>query len=174
MSNPWSGKMAKALTSQRRPRYVWNTFLIIIVAVILFALSSFVYQVLCSYRCYETKQIYFEYKDNFLYTDVSSYEIPDDEKQEIGINVLIHKVKSGEEINLSISKISGKLIEVIYKDEIVYKTTVPPILPTIVAFVVLIVPLLCFIAFMFYVINAKKPSKRISKIQHQLLLKYYK
>lgn len=174
MSNPWSGMLAKSINSKKRSRTFWNMFFSLGIIIILTCMSVFVYQIMCDYSNYESEQIFIEYKDGHLVTDACSYEIPKVEKQEINIRELIETVKNGEKITLSISKISGEVLEVKYLSKEVYKKERTPIIPTVVACVLLILPILSFFIFMLVVTNIKKPGKRIDKLQKKFLLRFYK
>ena len=120
-----------------------------------------------------TVWLYVGYEDGNLITNINSFEIPDYDDQEINISVLKYKVKSNEEITLHISKITDDLLEVKYLCETDYKKRTIPVIPTFIASIVLVIPMLGLCTFMLVVTNIKNPSKRIRKIQKQFLLNTY-
>lgn len=174
MSNPWAGQLAKNITSKKRSRLFWNVFFSILILGVVFAMSCFVYQVVAERCTYDSEQIFIEYKNEWLTTDVSSFKIPESDKQEIKISNLTKIVNSGETITMTVSSVSGELLEVKFQDDKVYKRQLTPIMPTVVVSIVLVIPMLAFMIFMLVVTNIKHPSKRIDKIQRQFLLRFYK
>ena len=171
MSNPWTGKLAKAITATKRTRKFWNIFCAIIVFIILFGLSSFIYQVCSDYMRYDIEEIYVEYRDKILITNSSSFEIAEYNDQEVKITKLHEVVKKGEKIVLSISKISKELMEVKYQNQTVYKKNTA----SVVGGVVLLLPIVAVIAFFWIAINVKNPkSKLINQLQKELMLRFYK
>ena len=173
MSNPWSGHVAKGIKSKKRPRIFWNVFFSIVIAVILLVMLIFAYQIASECLKYDSVQIFVEYENGYLITNVDSFEIHEYDKQEIEISKLLGMVDTGEKITLTISRISGELLEVKYLNDVVYKKVPTPIIPTIVAMFLLVFPMLGFCIFMLIVTNIKNPSKRIDKIQSKFLLRFY-
>ena len=163
-----AGQLARALAKGKKSRYIWNIFWIITLLLILYCIFLFVYQILCDYVCYETKQIYVRCEDGYLITDVDSFEIVENDRQDININALIKTVDVGSEINLTINHFSGELLEIKKEDKTVYKVALTSSVD-IIAFVLLFVPMLAFVVFMLVVTNIKNPGRRIKNIQNQFL-----
>ena len=171
MSNPWSGMIAKTITSKKRSRLFWNLFFYSVIFVIALAMSVFVYQIVSDHSKYDEEQIFIEYKNGYLITDIASFKTPKNEEQEINIKTLIQSVNSGDKICLTISKVSGDLLEVKHNNNSIYKKATTPILPTVLASFILVFPILGFCIFMLFVVNIKNPSEKIDKIQRRFLLR---
>ena len=174
MSNSWSGFVAKGITSKKRPKIFWNIFFTVLIFITLSAMSVFVYQLASEHYKHDSEQVFIAYKNGYLTTDVDSFKISKSDRQEIRIYNLIQSVDTGEKITLTISNISGDLLEVEYLDELVYKKELTPIIPTAMACVFLVFPMLVFFIFMLVVTNMKSPGKQIAKIQNKFLLRFYK
>ena len=174
MSNTWTGMTAKSICARKRTRTFWNIFFCIIIAVILLALSLFAFQIASENVKYHTEQIFIEYEGGFLGTDSERFKIPNEERQEIGIQRLIRRVQRGDGITLTVSRLSGTLLEVEYAGDLVYKREPTPVLPTALACVILVIPMLGFCIFMLIITNIKNPGKRIEKMQDKFLLKFYR
>ena len=174
MSNPWAGQMAKHIASRRRPRWFWNLFFGVAIFLILISFLFFIYNVLCDHSIYESEQIFIACQETNLITDINSFEIVEKDKQEVKIFKLKETIKSGDKITVTVSSISGDLIQVEHKDIVVYKKETTPILPGVLGFAFLGLPCLAFSIFMLIVTNIKNPGKRISKLQKEFLLKFYK
>ena len=174
MSNSWSGFVAKSITSKKRPKSFWNIFFIIAIIIVLSVMCVFIYQVASEHFKHDSEQVFVEYKNGYLTTDSNSFKIHENDKQEIKISKLIQLVDEGDKITLTISNLSGDLLEIKYLNEIVYKKEPIPIAPTVIMCVFLVFPMLGFFIFMLVVTNMKSPGKKIAKIQNQFLLKFYK
>lgn len=173
MSHPWSGKLAKTIASKKRTRSFWNTFFIIGTTIIVIALSSLFYQLISECVVYESEQIFIDYVDGHLITDVSTFELPDDRKQVVTIDELTATVNKGDKIILTISDISGELIKASYNKKTVYQKTTIDVTTSMIGVSIVVMPVLTFCVFMLVVTNIKNPSKRIDKIQSKFLLRFY-
>ena len=174
MVNPWAGKLAKDITSKKRTSTFWNIFFVVMILIILVCMACFIYQAISDRRAYSSVQSFVEYKDGRLVTDGATFNIPEAEKQEVRINKLTLKVKTGDSITLKISNLSGELLEVQYDGDTVYKKEPTPIIPAMIMFPILILPILAFLVFMLVVTNIKSPGPKIKKIQDSYLLRFYK
>ena len=174
MITPWAGQVAKHIMSKKRPRSFWNVFFSVGIFLILFFVSTPYFKMVSERVTYTTSQTFIEYKDGHLYTDVDSFKIPEQDQQEVEIITFLKAVDNGDEITLTISKISGELLEVEFLNKVVYKKMPTPIAPTVIFSIILVLPILAFCVFMLVVTNIKHPGKRIDKIQKQFLLRIYK
>lgn len=172
MINPWiSGKLAKMLVQKRRTRKFWNiVFSLFILFLISFAFV-FLYRILCDHLVHEEEHIYINCYDGFIVTETGSYKIADDDKQEVKIFMLEAKVKNGDKIVLSLSKISGELLEVKFFSSTVYKVQVDDLDAFIILIVVFFLPFLGLSIFMLIVTNIKNPNKKIDNLQRKFLLR---
>ena len=172
MINPWlAGQLAKILTKKRRTRKFWNiVFSSFILFLVCFAFV-FLYRILCDHLVHEEEHVYIGYYDGFLVTEIGSYKIADVSKQKVNISMLEANVKNGDKIVLSLSKISGELIEVKKFSSTVYKVKVDQLGPFIFLIVVFFLPLLGLSIFMLIVTNIKKPNKKIYDLQKKFLLR---
>ena len=171
MSNPWSGKLAKSIMGKKRPRVFWNTFFGAMILITLIVSSIFLYQVISGCFKYDTEQVFIDYKDGYFITDVTEYELPKNpESKNI---MLIHRLNSGDKISLSVSSLSGELLEVRHLNDIVYQKAVTSIVSTVLVCLLLICPMLGILIFMLVAVNIKNPGKRIYKIQKELLLQMH-
>ena len=174
MSNGWlAGQVAKTITGKKRSRKFYNVFLIIVLTVLTISfLYIAIFQILSDYTTYESEQIFIDYSDGYLQTNSDSFKIADDKSQEIKIRQLLLRAEKGDNIRLKISSISGELIEIKYSGKVVYKVITTDIRAVISFFI-----LLCFgyglVIFMLIVVNAKKPRKRIDKLQKKAILRFY-
>lgn len=171
----WAGHIGKSIASKKRPRIFWNFFWGGGIILIIFAMLSFTFQATADRLTYSLEQFFVEQEAGYLITDVDTFELADKEKQETPISELTKKVKSGDVIKLSISKLSGELIEVKnVENEIVYKKELTPIMPTVIASAVIVIPMLSLFVFMLIVTNMKHPKGKIKKFQDTFLLRIYK
>ena len=171
MSNPWSGKLAKSIMGKKRPRVFWNTFFGAMILITLIVSSIFLYQAISVCFKYDSEQIFIDYKDGYFITDITEYKLPKSSKAK---NImLIDRLDSGDQIFLSVSSLSGELLEVRHLNDVVYQKAVTPIVSTILVFLFIICPMLGSMIFMIVVVNIKNPSKRIYKIQKELLLQMH-
>ena len=174
MSNPWSGQLAKFLTSKKRTRRFWNVFFSIFTSIIIIALCIFIYQLISENVVYQTEQKFVEYKDGYLITQNCSFEIPDSYEQEVSIDELISSVHEGDSILLLVSAVSDVLIQVTYDSKVVYRRATIDVIPSVICAVVLVLPALTFGIFMLIITNIKKPGKKIDNIQSKYILRFYK
>ena len=174
MINPGlSGQIAKSITSKKRPRSFWNVFLGTLIALIVIPLSCGFMQVASDTFYHREEHIFVEYKENQLITEFGNFKIVEEEKQDVSIQKLIKKVKSGDTVILAISDVSGELLEVKYLNDVVYKQKLFSMTVFIVFCFILVFPILGLCIFMLVVTNIKNPSKRIDKIQSEFLLRFY-
>ena len=168
-----AGRIAKSITSKKRPRWFWNVFLGTLIAIIVITLSCGFIQVASDTFNHREEHIFVEYKENQLITESGSFKVVEEEKQDVSIRKLIKKVKSGDTVILTISDISGELLEAKYLNDVVYKQKLSSMTVFIVFCFILVFPILGLVVFMLVVTNIKNPSKRIDKIQSQFLLRFY-
>ena len=128
------------------------------------------YNIACDYAKDVSKQVYVDYCDGYLVTKNNTYEIAEYENQEVKIKELIQTVKPNDEIEVSVSKINGDLIEVNCLEKTVYKKELFSIVSFVIAAIILIIPMLSLCIFFLVVTNIKNPNKRIAKIQSKYLL----
>lgn len=172
MSNPWAGKLAKSIFSQKRSRVFWSMLFGAMMVIILISSFVYLYQVISGCFKYDTEQVFIDYKDGYFITDVTEYELPKNpESKNI---MLIHRLNSGDKISLSVSSLSGELLEVRHLNDIVYQKAVTSIVSTVLVCLLLICPMLGILIFMLVAVNIKNPGKRIYKIQKELLIKIHK
>ena len=175
MNYGWAGHVASGIASKKRPRIFWNIFWSVMIIGTCLAMLMFVYQASADRITYSTEQIFIEEDAGYLITDVDSFKLADKEKQEIRISVLTQNGNSGDVIKLSISKLSGELIEVKNVENVtVYKKELTPIMPTVIASTVIVIPMLSLFVFMLIVTNMKHPKGKIKKFQDTFLLRIYK
>jgi len=173
MGNPWSGKLAKSVCSKKRTRTFWNVYFGVFLAVIFICMSGFSYQAASDYIKYEKEEIFVVYEDGYVITDLDSYKVVKEEKQDVDARKLVRDVASGEKVHLTVSKLSGQLLEVKHLGKTVYKKELTPIAPTVIMTFLLVIPMISLCIFMLVVVNAKNPGKRIEKIQDRMVLKFY-
>ena len=171
---PWIGPCVRSLKSKKRSRAFWNIFFIVSIVIILLAMSCFGISVASDYCYHESEQIFIEYKNETLVTDVGSFKVATDKKQEVPIANLIKNVDEGAKITVTASKISNQVLEIKCRDTVVYKKEPTPIIPTVIAGAILVIPMLVFFIFGLVVVNIKNPGKRIDKIQKKYILRFYK
>lgn len=172
MSNPWSGMFTKTILSKRRSRKFWNIFLISILVIIVFSLSSLSYVLLNDYYVETKEYTFISYENNFVITNERSFEVARKDRQEIEISRLVNRVSSGETVEITIGKITKELIEIKFNKETVYKKELVPILPNVLGCIFLIFPVLTFLVFLFIVVNIKKvPNKFIDNLQKKMILR---
>ena len=172
MNNPWlAGQIAKILTQKRRTRKFWNMFFSSIILLLVCLAFIFLYRLSCDHFVHEEEHIYVGYNYGFLVTEIGSYKIADENNQKVNISFLKSVVKSGEKIILSISDISGELIEVKYSSLTVYKVKIDQLAPSIFLLSVFFLPMICLTIFMLIVTNIKNPSKKIDNLQRKFLLR---
>ena len=170
MINPWlSGQLAKILTRKKRTRKFWNIVFSSFILFILCFSFVFLYRILCDHLVHEEEHFYVGYHDGFLVTEIGSYKIADEDNQKIHISMLKAKAKKGDKIVLSLSKISGELIEVEHFSSTVYKVKTDELGAFILLLTVFFLPFLGLSIFMLIVINIKKPSKKIYDLQKKFL-----
>ena len=170
---PWIGPCARSLGSKKRTRTFWNIFFIVSIVIVLFAMSCFVISVASDHLYYESEQMFVEYKNGILITDVGSFNVATEKNQEIKIDNLVKNVNEGDNITVTVSKIKNQVLEVKCSDKVVYKKIPTPIMPTVIASAVLVIPMLVFFVFGLVVVNIKNPGKRIAKIQKKYILRFY-
>ena len=172
MGNAWSsGQISKAFTNRPRPRYIWNLFLFFLLGVILCFVGIFFYQVLEDYICYQTQQIYLDYRNEYLITNSDEFKIMEKDKQDINVNALIRNVDIGEPIDLTIGTISGELLQVTSQSgQIVYKVSTIQV-ETIIALLVLVFPIIAILVFLIIAVNVKRPKGPMEKFQRKYLLR---
>ena len=174
MSHPYAGQMAKTLTAKKRPRYVWNLFFCGLIGLILLMYLVFVYGVLCDHITSDHVQIYLDHDENRLVTDQGGFEFADFHNQKIAFSMFSNSISEGEKIILTISDINDELLTVKYKGEVVYQVQLAPVLPTVIASIVLILPMLIFCIVMLIIINIKHPSKKVDRFRSKFLLRIHK
>ncbi len=170
MSNPWTGMVAKSITSNKRPRSFWNAFFSIALLITIIGMVLCTYHIVADRIEIEVADTYLKYDNGSLYTVNSTYSIPDIGNQNININVLRKKVSSGDPVLLTVSKITGDLLSVQYRGEVIYEKAKTPIIPAAIAFTIAI----SFFVFMLVVTNIKHPNKFVDKVQRGYLLRIYK
>ena len=173
MSWIWTSNIAKSITERPRTRRFWNVFFALMVSIIAVGIFIFIYQVASENITYDSEQTFIEYEDGYFITDVDSFKIPKYEKQDVDIYKFLRTVDPGEKVTLSISKLSGELIRVNFDDEIVYSQKVTEILPAILGWAILGLPMLGLIVFMWISVNIKNPSKKIDRFRRKYLLEFH-
>ncbi len=173
MSWIWTSKIAKSITKGPRTRRFWNVFFSLMVSIIAVGIFIFIYRVASENITYDTKQTFLEYEDGYFITDVDSFKIPKYEKQDIDIYNFLRTVDPGEKVTLSISKLSGELINVTYNEKTVYSKKVIELLPAILGWAILGLPMLGIIVFMWISVNIKNPSKKIDRFRRKYLLEFH-
>ena len=174
MSSPWAGPFARAVTSKKRTRKFWNVFFgIMITASVILMTAPFC--LVISERCtYDREEIFVEYKDGVLATSVASYKVVEPGKQNVKINNLTKRVEAGDKIELTISKVNGKLIEARHQNEVVYSIEMIPTMPALLFLIVVFLPLIGVMVFLWIVVNLKNPPKKLDKLQGEMVLRFYK
>ena len=174
MSTAWrAGQLAKALTSRRRPRKVWNAIFCFCIAVYLLGVSMVTYAFLEGHWFQVSTDIYVKCEDGCLITNEHKIEIPEVKHQDIPFSTLLRTVETGDRIRLKISSVSGELLEVAYQGNVIYRT-IQTTLGVYVAFLCLFFSFTGLVIFLLVVINMKHPSRRLQKIQDKFIIRYYK
>ena len=107
-------------------------------------------------------------------TSVASYKVVEPGKQNVKINNLTKRVEAGDKIELTISKVNGKLIEARHQNEVVYSIEMIPTMPALLFLIVVFLPLIGAMVFLWIVVNLKNPPKKLDKLQGEMVLRFYK
>ena len=174
MSNSWSGKIAKTIGAKKHSKRYWNTLFSTVTLIIIVVFSVFAFHFMCDHISYEESHIFVEYKDKRLITATAIFDIPERELQEVVIGQLTESVKSGDELFLKLSVISGELLEARKVQKIVYKKAVIDPVSAFVGWLLLGLPMLGLCVFMLIVTNIKNPGKRLLKLQKSYMIMIYK
>lgn len=170
MGNAWrSGQFAKSFTKEPRPRYIWNIFLLSVLGIILCFVSILGYWLLESSVCDQTRQIYLGCQNEYVITDVDTFQIADKEDQVVNVNALIRNVNIGESIDLTISSVSGRLLEVSDNGQLVYQVQTIQI-GAVIAMFILVLPIIIFLVLCLIATNAKHPKGWMKKFQNTYVL----
>ena len=109
----------------KKPRCVWNCFWGIFLAIFI---GFYIYTsciVFGGLVTYQTEQIYEKYADGILHTNVDSYKIDTtSDRIEIPISKFLTSADRGTSVQLTVSKISGELIEIQSDGKVLYKVPV--------------------------------------------------
>ena len=170
----WSGQVAKSICRKKRTRTFWNIFWGVVLLVVVIAMSSCIYQILCDYVTYESEQTYINIDGNSIITDAGSFTISESSTQTVFIDKINKTVKKGDTVSIEISLVTDELIRITHNEVVVYEQQLVSIWATAIAMVLLVFPMIGFSIFMLVITNIKNPSKRIDKIQSQYLLRFYK
>ena len=167
--NSWAGKLAKLIMSKKHTKRFWNIFFGILLTLILIGYSVFAYKILCDYITYESEQIFLGIEDGEIITNSSTFKIPSTDQQEITIHRLSLEVQNGEKIKLFISRLNGDLMEVKYRESTVYSRIRTPVVPGIIAGILLLLPACSLIVFVLVAINSSSSNKTLLKIKKALV-----
>ena len=114
---------------------------------------------------YQTVQIYEKYEHGCLYTDADVFEI-ETETVEVDISCLLVSAKSGDRLQLTISRITGELIKIQLNENVLYE------LPLIPSAIWVQQPLCLFLlgcgVFMLVVVNLKNSKGYLKKLQRDM------
>ena len=172
MMNPWfAGKLAKLICQRKRTRKFWNIVFSLFILFLLFFAGIFLYRVLCDHLVREEEHVYIGCSDGLLVTEIGTYKIAHENKQEVNISKLKTTLKHGDKIVLSLSKISGELMEAKHLSSTVYRVKVDQLDAFIILMVIFFLPFLGLSIFMLIVTNIKNPNKKIDSLQRKFLLR---
>ena len=153
------------LKNKKKTRLVWNIFW---GAILTFWLVFYIYttgSILGGLSLYEENTRYIKYDEGFLYTEHGEYEIKTEEV-DISIETFLENAKSGDNIQLKISKINGELYEIQKNGIVLYQIPLIPIAIWIQQPLCIIFMGICI--FGLVVTNLKKPKGQLKKIQQEL------
>ena len=165
-----AGRMARMITSHKQPRWFWNVFWSAVLLMILYVVTVCILQLASDHICNQYEQVYLTYQDGKLTTDVAEYAL---DHQNAVLNQIAEHAIRGENIHLTVSRLSGKIICITQKNNTLYQASVSSV-AAVVSFAIVLMPMLGLTVFMLAVTNIKNPGKRIDRIQKRFLLRYYK
>jgi len=151
----------------KKPRWVWSCFWGIFLA---FYIGLYIYTsciVFGGLVTYQTEQIYEKYADGILYTNVDSYKIDTtSDRIEIPISKFLTYAERRTSVQLTVSKISGKLYEIQCDGKVLYKVSTAPTAAW--AQQPLFLALIGTCIFMLIAVNLKNPKGRLKKLQEEM------
>ena len=153
--------------SKKKQRWIWNVFWSAVLAFIMFLYAYSTIYLLGGMFIYHTEQKYVRYFNGSLYTDMGVFEIerkPD--LVDVDISTFIEVAKIGDNLQLTISKVTGNLMEIQIDGNVLYKIPTVPIAIWIQQPLFLIL-IACGI-FMLLGINLKHPKGVLKKMQQDL------
>jgi len=150
----------------KKPRWIWSCFWGIILA---FWIGLYIYSscvIFGGLVTYQTEQIYESYQAGYLYTDVNKYEIQTESHLvEIHFSEFLEFAQPGDFLQLTVSKISGELIEIQSDGKVLYK--VPVVSSAVWIQQPLFLALIGTCIFMLIAVNIKNPKGFVKKMQEE-------
>ena len=150
----------------KKPRWIWNCFLGIILA---FWIGVYIYSscvIFDGLVTYQTEQIYEKYAEGILYTNVDTYKIKtNSDLIEIPISEFLTFAERGTSAQLTVSKISGELVEIQSDGKVLYK--VPVVSSAVWIQQPLFLALIGTCIFMLIAVNIKNPKGFVKKMQEE-------
>lgn len=151
----------------KKPRWIWNCFWGIILA---FWIGLYIYSscvIFGGLVTYQTEQIYENYVDGILYTNVDIYKIEtNSDRIEIDISEFLEIAQRGDSVQVTVSKISGELIAIQCDGKVLYKVSTAPTAAW--AQQPMLLSLIGICIFMLIVVNIKNPKGFVEKWQQEM------